>query len=293
MSSMVKAADSKYQVTANMVSKALKLKCSDRVVLDALHERGVEFHPMREKPVRTEDDEKARRKFAKDYKAKPATYWEKSVDAYIDNKYFPLYLTGTARAYAAKRTARGSFRKTGEGLAKGHVKPRKNLKQNFGKGVLLAVAISGKKVLMCHEVKGRWNAAAACSMYQKELQPSLKAASPSKRSFRVLEDNDPTGYKSRAAIDAKADLNLKVLEIPKRSPDLNPLDYAFWALVGRRLREQEAKFATDKKETRREFVARLRRTVLRVPAKVLGPMVKSMKRRCVALQAAKGADFEE
>ena len=34
-------------------------------------------------------------------------------------------------------------------------------------------------------------------------------------------------------------------------------------------------------------------TVRRVPAKVLGPMVKSMKRRCAALKGARGGHFEE
>ena len=34
-------------------------------------------------------------------------------------------------------------------------------------------------------------------------------------------------------------------------------------------------------------------TVRRVPAKALGPMVKSMKRRCAALKGACGGHFEE
>jgi transposase len=141
VASMTKAAESKYQVTAIMVKKALRLKCCDRVILNALHQRGVSFHPMREKPARTEQDEKDRLKFAKTHAEKPASFWEKSVDAYLDNKYFPVYLTGAARTYAAKRTPRGSFRGKGEGLAKGHLKPKKNLKQNFGKGLLVGVSL--------------------------------------------------------------------------------------------------------------------------------------------------------
>ena len=291
--SMTKAAESKYQVTASMVKKALKLKCCDRVILNALHQRGVSFHPMREKPVRTEQDEKDRLKFAKTHAEKPASFWEKSVDAYMDNKYFPVYLTGAARTYAAKRTPRGSFRGKGEGLAKGHVKPKKNLKQNFGKGVLVGVALSSKKVLMCHVVRDRWNAAEACSMYKDALLPALKASNPRKKAFTLLEDNDPSGYKSKSAVTAKVDCKINVLAIPKRSPDLNPLDYGFWSLVNIRLRAQEAKFPAYKKEARNAFTARLRRTILRVPAAVLAPLVKSMRRRCAALRAAKGADFEE
>ena len=48
---MTKAADSKYQVTLNMVMTALKMKCCEKTARRALHARGVRFHPMREKPV--------------------------------------------------------------------------------------------------------------------------------------------------------------------------------------------------------------------------------------------------
>ena len=57
---MTEAADAQYQVTAKMIRDALGFKCSLRVVLDALHERGVYFRPLREKPVRTPEDDRAR-----------------------------------------------------------------------------------------------------------------------------------------------------------------------------------------------------------------------------------------
>ena len=68
-------------------------------------------------------------------------------------------------------------------------------------------------------------------MYTKHLAPALRKAHPAKRKFVVLEDNDPMGYKSRAAIQVKKEEKIDVFEIPKRSPDLNPLDYGFWAHV--------------------------------------------------------------
>ena len=110
--SMIEAANSNYQVTADMVTKACKISSSDQVALKALHNRGVYFHPFREKPVRTAEDEKCRRKFAKEHKDLPASHWEsKDVQG--------PYLTGKAWAYARKHTARGAFRGRGKGLAKG------------------------------------------------------------------------------------------------------------------------------------------------------------------------------
>ena len=57
--------------------------------------------------------------------------------------------------------------------------------------------------------------------------------------------------------------------------------------------ERESKFPPSKRESRAAFIKRLKRTIMRTPSATLEPLVKSMKRRCAALKAAKGADFEE
>jgi transposase len=146
---------------------------------------------------------------------------------------------------------------------------------------------------MCHVVKGKWCGTAAAKMYSNSLAPALRKAYPHQRKFKVLEDNDPTGYKSKAGEVAKKNAKIEVFELPKRSPDLNPLDYGFWSAVNRRLRLQEARFPKTKCETRKQFISRLRRVVLRIPKAVLTPMVRSMKWRCIAVKKAKGGHFEE
>ena len=47
------------------------------------------------------------------------SFWSDKVHAYLDNKFFPVYLNRRGRDYAAKRAARGTFRSKGQGLAKG------------------------------------------------------------------------------------------------------------------------------------------------------------------------------
>ena len=290
---MVRQADGEWQVTADMIKKALKLKCCVRVVLDALHRNGVRFRPMRQKPVLTEEDVKDRLAFAVEYANKPVSFWEDKVHAYMDNKFFTPYLTAKARAYARKLRPRGTYRAQGQGLGHGHVKPRKDLRQNFGRSVHVSVAISAAKVLMCNIVKGNWNSASAASMYKDVLGPALRKAHPRRHKFLILEDNDPAGYKSQLAKDAKAEMGVTVLELPKRSPALNPLDFAFWTEVNARLRKQEEKFGDGYKETQCHFAKRLRRTVLGVRAPALRSMVRHMKRRCELLREAKGWHFEE
>lgn len=197
-----------------MIRKVVGFKCCNKVLLSALHARGIYMRPLREKPVRTEQNDIDRKSFGEKYATKPLSFWETHVHAHLDYKFFPVYLTHRARTCAAKRAAKGTFRARGDGLSKGHVKPRKTLKVNFGaRSVMISAAISGSKVLMWHRVKGQWNAKAACEMYERVLAPALQAQHPSKRRFCVLEDNDPAGLKANAAKATKQSSNIDVLEL--------------------------------------------------------------------------------
>ena len=50
-----------------------------------------------------------------------------------------------------------------------------------------------------------------------------------------MEDNDPAGYKSSKGMAAKAAAGIETLDLPKRSPDLNPLDFSFWAAANQKM----------------------------------------------------------
>ena len=63
---------------------------------------------------------------------------------------------------------------------------------------------------------------------------ALKQKFPRCASWRVLEDNDPAGFKSSKDVKAKADAGIKVFSIPRRSPDLNVCDYALWKMVDKK-----------------------------------------------------------
>lgn len=68
------------------------------------------------------------------------------------------------------------------------------------------------------------------------MRDALQRAFPDKRSFNILEDNDPVGNRSRAGLEAKRQCKFSTLDIPKRSPELNVMDYCVWAGVEKRLR---------------------------------------------------------
>lgn len=292
---LVQKADAHYTVTVTMLKKACKLKHSAKTIAEALHKEGIYFRRLREKPLLTALDVKARLAFARAYAPKTKHWWCTHVHAAIDGKFFKANLTGEARARAAQRVTSGAYRAKGEGLDKGYVKPKGALNYNTGARSILIVAGTGNgKMLMWHQVRnGRWNGKAAADMYSKGLASGLHKAYPSKRRFCILEDNDPAGFKSKRGMAAKRAANLSVLEIPRRSPDLNVMDYAIWSEVNRRMRRQEQKWPASKRETRAKFAARLRRTALNLPAAFIRASMGDMKRRCELVLASKGGFFQE
>ena len=116
---------------------------------------------------------------------------------------------------------------------------------------------------------------------------------PHRARFTVLEDNDPSGFKSKRGKAAKAASKISTFDIPKRSPCLNVCDYFLWSSVNRRMRAQERTWPVSKKETRQACLKRLRATALSTPSASVRAAVAVMKRRCARLLAAGGGDIEE
>ena len=292
---LVRKAACQYTVTVSMLKKACKLQVSEKCISRALHAQGVFFCKLREKPILTAEDVKARLTFARKYHLKSKWWWSNRLDAAIDAKFFKACLTGDARLRAAQRATFGAYRAPGEGLDAGYVKAKGSLNYNTGARSLLVVGGVGHgKVLMWHSVpNSRWNGKAAADMYTKSLLPGLKATCPGQTRFQILEDNDPSGFKSKRGTAAKAASKLRVLEIPRRSPDLSVMDYAIWSEINRRMRRQEQKWPKSKRESRSQFAARLRRTAKNLPAAFIRASMGDMQRRCKRILAAKGGFFEE
>ena len=146
--------------------------------------------------------------------------------------------------------------------------------------------------MMWHEVEGAWSGAAAKALYTGPLKSALRRNYPHARSHMVLEDNDPTGYKSTTGMVAKLASKIEVFEIPCRSPDLNPLDYAIWAEVNKRMRRQEVTW-NSKKESRYQYVARLETTAKGLERAFVDKAIGNMAVRCKRLYMAKGGYFLE
>ena len=94
---------------------------------------------------------------------------------------------------------RGTHRLRSEGLQDGHTKPdTKRNRHNTGSFVHIAAGIIGNKIAMWEEIEGKWCGARAKELYEGPILDALKAFHPRKKKFLLYEDNDPTGFKSKA-----------------------------------------------------------------------------------------------
>ena len=283
------------EVTIKHIKAKVGLTCCDRVVLDALHKHGVYFRPLYEKLELTADDIKKRRAFAETHSGRTAAQWNRWLHAAIDNKLFQVYTNGKARDYAARRQLRGVYRTRARVYTAGNTKPSRTLKKNTGaKSVMVTCAVGAGRVLLWRVVPGnKWNAEAAERMYRTGLHPALEKAYPGARRWRVLEDNDPAGYKSSLAKQAKKDLKIAPVELPPRSPELNPLDFTVWSEINQRMRQQESAWPSTKTETRTQYLRRLRRTAMGLPTEYIEKAVGNLETRTLQLAAARGGHIRE
>ena len=197
----------------------------------------------------------------------------------------------------AKRSVRFVLRRKGTKASRiksCYVKPSAKLRPGGGvKGVLKRGGVGGGKVLVWKTIDGRWSGDKAAEMYTTVIKPALKKHYPKRAKLTLLEDNDPTGNMSKKGIAAKAAGNMEVLRIPKRSPDLNVLDYCIWSTVERLMREQERNMKDAKKETRDQFIRRLDRTAYGLSGEAVDKAIGSLQRRCGLLLKARGGLFVE
>ena len=290
---LIKKANGEYEVTWHMLKTSSRCKASEATIARRLHEKGYRFYAMRHKPLLTDEDIQGRLEFGEKYQGKPVSWWQSHVHMHIDVKFYPVLLTGKARRHVAQSGTRGVIRRPGEGLNAGYVKPNPKLKYNTGaKGVHILAGVGNGKVLVWEEIQGNWNASEAARIYEGPILKALKAEYPGTKRFRVLEDNDPSGFKASKGVAAKQRVGIQAFEIPAHSPQLNVCDYWLWREVNSRMRARERMFPVGKRETRGAFIRRLKRTAKSIPSDMVSKSIGGMKKRCQRLVAAEGGQIE-
>lgn len=277
----------RYVPVAEVVRSARVPAVSDTTALRYLREHGVVWRRLREKPLRTEANAEARKDICDLWRKKRATFWTESVDLIIDAKKYPLPGNDAAAQRLQQQRRRGALRTRAEGLQPGFTRPgSEKHKFNPGGQVHILAGICGDRIVLWEEIHGRWNGQQAQDMYTGPIKRVLERLRPGKRSWLILEDNDPAGFKSSRGMRGKAASKVKTIDQPAYSPDLNPLDFSLWAAVHKKTLD-----ARPKAETKHSYKARLRKVALQMPRPFVRKAVQNIKKRAQQIFDAEGYDI--
>jgi transposase len=286
-----KKADGEREVTWENIRKAARApKVCATTSLRAFRREGitVQARRPREKPQRTKEHAEERVHLCEGLRSKPATWFSEKVDLIIDNKAFDVPTNERARRYMKQQAVRFHLRTPEEGLQPEYTRPsRKKNRFNTGGTAKVCAGVSNCRVVMWEYLPKSWNGKEAAALYEGAIAKTLKKARGEKRKYLVLEDNDPTGYKSNVAMKKKVELGIETVVFPRYSPDLNPLDYCLWAEIEKRVLANSPKTP----ETVAAYKRRLRLTALRLPAAFVRKAVEAMPKRIKAVIDAKGQNI--
>jgi hypothetical protein len=276
---LIAKSDGEWEVHWEDVMKKARVPKADFTTVARSFSRedlSVEWRTPREKPLRGPEHIDERREACRQWRHRRNDYFTDTVDLIMDNTTWNVPATVRARKYLNQRKVRGHLRTRSEGLQTGFTKPSgKKHNMNTGAKLKLVAGVSNCKIVLWHYLDGPWNGEAPASVYRGPITKILKSKRGDKKTYVVLEDNDPVGYKSNKAIQAKKENGIVAMHFPRYSPDLNPLDYFVWQEVESRM----AKNTPKKLESVDAFKQRLRRTALAVPEAVIRKGLENMKKR--------------
>jgi hypothetical protein len=287
---LLKKAKGMEEVSLKKIKQKARLDVDDSTLSRAFKSIGVSWRSPREKPSRTIEQEAERKIWADKYRKKAISFWTDSVDLYIDCKKFALPLSARSREAAARSKIRGALRKRSEGLVSELTRPSTK-KHRYPPGAQAWVlgGICGKKIRLWQYIEGRWNSKTAARMYTGPIQKTLKKHRPDKKRWKIVEDNDPSGFKSSAGKAAKQSAHITTIDLPTYSPDLQPLDYSIWNEVERRT----TALLGNKAVSAKEYRCLLRQVAYGLPENVVGAAVASMRKRCGQIYEANGANIRD
>lgn len=284
---MSKAVDGDFEIHWDDLVRKTRARVHRTTAKRSMNRAGlnVAWRRAREKPLRQPEHEAARVDWCLGRRHRRSGYWVDNIDMIIDNKTFVVPTNRAARKYIRKCQVRGHLRLPGEGLQSEFTRPstRKN-RMNTGGRVSVCAGLSNGKVVLWQYLDKTWNGDAAAELYTGPLLRTLRQHRGDKRRYVILEDNDPSGYKSSKGMSAKAAVNISTIDLPAYSADLNPLDYSIWQEINVRMSAR----APVGRETMAAFKRRLRRTAMSLPEAVVRKAIGALPKRIQAVVDAEG-----
>lgn len=244
---------------------------SERTVRRSLNRKGYGFFQSRRKGVLNLNDYKQRLKFARaNTKKYPAEFWSDGISFYLDAVKF-VYKTKPGEQARAPGTR--TWRKKSYGLNRGSTaKGRKE--GTGGRYVKLIVAITyGKGVIACEpyeEMNGEYFASFIDNNFREMFDTAEKD------STTWIQDGDPS-QNSALAKAAMKRVKANLLNIPARSPDINPIENIFH-LASRKLKHEAIRMRIEKEDFD-EFQARVINVIYGIPVVTINNTIASMDKR--------------
>ena len=286
---LLKKAVSESKVTYHHILRVgrLAMKVSPTTLAKNFKADGfdINWRPAREAQTLDKKARRERMRICNRWKYMPSNYFTHTVDAILDNKKFQIPTHAAALRAVKQGQVKWHLRTRGEGNAQHCKKPnaRKNRVNPGGSVTVCAGIIDGKLRLWHHLEKGKWNGSVAASMYRGPLLKALQKHRGVKAKYLILEDNDPSGFKSRKGEVAKKEVGIRAMPFPKYSPDLNPLDFHVWHAVQDRVIKKLSGPTSVKK-----FGPLLRAAARSLNTGTVLAAVASIKDRAKAVVKAKG-----
>lgn len=107
-----------------------------------------------------------------------------------------------------------------------------------------------------------------------------------RRSYALVEDGDRKGNQSNKGLCAKQAAKIKAETLPPRSPCFMPLDFAIWKAVLDRMISTMP--THNRTETKKEFLARLKKAAKTLPKGIVAKAIDKMKEQVEGVVDAKG-----
>ena len=254
-----------------------------RTVQRVLNENGYKHRVARKKGILKERDVKVRLCFAKQMSRKKESFWREDIAFYFDGAGFIHKSRPKEDALACRGKV---WRKKCEGLALGCTS--KGCKAGYGgRQAKFFVAISYNCGVICAEQYTVLNGTTFAQFIDNHFRTIF--CRTGKSSNRWIQDGDPSqnSAKARRALEG---IDARLVSIPPRSPDLNPIENVF-ALVKKELRAQVLTKDIDR-ESFDEFVLRVKATLYSTSPTKINTVIDSMNNRMSRIIVRKGGRIE-
>ena len=242
---------------------------------------GFAYRQARKKGLLTAKDLRKRYNFAMKMKReRSGDVWKNEISFYLDGKSFVHKMNPLSTC--ASPTER-VWRKRSEGMEKGCTS-RGSKCGTGGRKVNFLVCISHGHGVCSVTQYEKMDGAYFTSFVKNEFPRLFRDFGKTEEKLWI-QDGDPS-QNCKSAREAWKSLGAKLLQIPPRSPDVNPIENVFHLAV--KALEKDTMEQVITHETFEQFVARVRRILHDIPISVIDKTIESVEKRINLIIANKG-----